>query len=724
MDAEEPEEYIYTLQPASSSDNLIINRQILPSPPDLLVPPENSTSSSTENRVIINIPPPSSNIGTQYFEEATGNEHARRLILLTQVNTSPSTDPPGQSTVAQHVTAVSDLLPSDAFVSTLSPLGPHSESPFAPPAEHVPPVLDQPLPDVFNVSGPMGPPLSIQQEIDDLYNPIQDIVFSYGATLPRCYATRLPKSLKEAKTFPDWPQWKVAHEKEFGAVESQGTYVWVDKPANTYIHRCHELFDIKTDNFGNPLKHKCRLVLQGNTQKYGESYFEVYAPVTTPEAIRILFSVANQRDWGLRQFDFSTAYLNAPLDEEIYAYPPLGVEDPEGLGRIWRLIKSLYGAKQSARNWNSLLANLLTEFGLRLISEAHYVWANEDFILATHVDDLALAYSSESSLNTFKKFFADHQCTMNDLGEISQFLGIEVHRDRARGLLQITQAGFVKQALERYSMIDAKPRAIPLDIGLKFSRKDEPKCNDLEKKQYHEIMGIIGWKSAWTGPGLTFAHSFLSRFLVSPAVQHLTAAKNVLRYMKYTQYKGPIYRRDNFLISSQKPNQLLSFADADHNMCLDSYRSTSGHLILLNGAAVYWKSQLQTPTAISTTEAEYITLSENANTVIGLRSLMDGLQEPPQGPTFIYQDNTATIAASKNAPNRSRLRHINVRVYNIRALVRAGEVYPILCSSADQHADLCTKALAAPALTRHTDVAHGERSTDPPLFPVPAPGPA
>jgi hypothetical protein len=79
-----------------------------------------------------------------------------------------------------------------------------------------------------------------------------------------------------------------------------------------HIHRCQELFDIKTDSYGNPLKHKLRLVLQGNTQHYGESYFEVYAPATTPEAISILFFVATQLDWGLRQFDFSTAYLNAP----------------------------------------------------------------------------------------------------------------------------------------------------------------------------------------------------------------------------------------------------------------------------------------------------------------------------------------------------------------------------------------------------------------------------
>ncbi len=121
---------------------------------------------------------------------------------------------------------------------------------------------------------------------------------------------------------------------------------------------------------------------------------------------------------------------------------------------------------------------------------------------------------------------------------LCQFLGIEVQRDRAQGILQITQADFVKQALERFSMQDAKPCAIPMDTNLKFSRKDEPKCNEQEKKQHHEIMGIIGWKTAWTGQGLAFSHSFLSRFFISPAVQQINAAKKVLRYMKYTQYRG------------------------------------------------------------------------------------------------------------------------------------------------------------------------------------------
>ena len=56
------------------------------------------------------------------------------------------------------------------------------------------------------------------------------------------------------------------------------------------------------------------LILQGNTQKYGESYYEVYAPTTSPEGIRLIFALACARGWDIRQFDFSTAYLNAPLE--------------------------------------------------------------------------------------------------------------------------------------------------------------------------------------------------------------------------------------------------------------------------------------------------------------------------------------------------------------------------------------------------------------------------
>ena len=407
------------------------------------------------------------------------------------------------------------------------------------------------------------------------------------------------------------------------------------------------------------------------------------------------------------------------LKETIYAYPPEGVEDPEGLGRIWLLLKSMYGLTQSARNWNHYLEDLFSSLDLELIDEKNYIWANDDYMLGFHVDDIPLAYRNDAALDRFITHFKRHNVKLNDLGLIAQFLGIEVRYDRPLGLLKISQSGYIDEILKRFKMQDCFPRAIPLDPGTKFSRADEPKCDPEEKSLYLEIVGVIGWIANWTAPGLAFTHSYLSRFLASPATTHLQAAKNVLRYIKFIRDKGPIYRRANFSFNMQ-PNELRSWADSDFAMDCDRYRSTSGHLILLNGAAIYWKSQLQSIAATSTTEAEYISLSDDASMVVGLRMLLLGLSAPQTGPTVIYQDNTATIAASKNPIHRSRLRHINVRVYRIREFVKAQEVLPVVCTTTAMHADMFTKALPAPLLQRHTEVAYGELGSEMLFPPLPA----
>ena len=62
-----------------------------------------------------------------------------------------------------------------------------------------------------------------------------------------------------------------------------------------------------------------------------------------------MLALATERDWGIRQFDFSTAYLNAPLTETVYAYPPVGNSHPDNPDLIWLLLISLYGAKQRKR---------------------------------------------------------------------------------------------------------------------------------------------------------------------------------------------------------------------------------------------------------------------------------------------------------------------------------------------------------------------------------------
>ena len=108
-------------------------------------------------------------------------------------------------------------------------------------------------------------------------------------------------------------------------------------------------------------KYKARLVAHGYTQLYGLDYWETYAPVSSSRAIRTLLAIAAANNMILHQMDIDTAFLNAPLDEEIYMLPPEGY--PDGDGYVLKLKKSLYGLKQSPRNFNNTLNTTITNLG-------------------------------------------------------------------------------------------------------------------------------------------------------------------------------------------------------------------------------------------------------------------------------------------------------------------------------------------------------------------------
>jgi hypothetical protein len=141
-------------------------------------------------------------------------------------------------------------------------------------------------------------------------------VFSCGAHVRSTHKKGIPKTLQEALRMPDRDKWLASIETEIRSTERQDTHKWVQKPLKESILRTNTLFDLKTDNFNVPIKHKTRIVVQGNMQKYRETSYEVYAPASTPTLYAHFFAPATESNWGIRQFDFSTAYLNAPLSEK------------------------------------------------------------------------------------------------------------------------------------------------------------------------------------------------------------------------------------------------------------------------------------------------------------------------------------------------------------------------------------------------------------------------
>ena len=159
-----------------------------------------------------------------------------------------------------------------------------------------------------------------------------------------------PKSLAEAQSRPDWPQWKEAMNRELTTLIKAGTWKPVPRPPGKNVVGSKWVFRIKRKADGSVEKYKARLVARGFTQVHGVDYFDTFSPVAKLSSFRTILAIAARNDWEIESFDFDGAYLNGELnaDEEIYMQAPPGYSFKES-ATVMQLRKSLYGLKQAGR---------------------------------------------------------------------------------------------------------------------------------------------------------------------------------------------------------------------------------------------------------------------------------------------------------------------------------------------------------------------------------------
>ncbi|KAA0056822.1 Cysteine-rich RLK (receptor-like protein kinase) 8 [Cucumis melo var. makuwa] len=123
-----------------------------------------------------------------------------------------------------------------------------------------------------------------------------------------------------------------------------------------------EVFTLKYRADGTIDRHKARLVAKGFTQTYRIDYSETFSLVANLNTIRVLLSVAVNKDWPLYQLDVKNAFLNGDLKKEVYMNPPLGFE-AQFNNQVCKLRKSLYGLKQSPRAWFNRFSTFIKSQG-------------------------------------------------------------------------------------------------------------------------------------------------------------------------------------------------------------------------------------------------------------------------------------------------------------------------------------------------------------------------
>ena len=172
--------------------------------------------------------------------------------------------------------------------------------------------------------------------------------------------------------------------------------------------------------------------------------------------------------------------------------------------------------------------------------------------------------------------------------------------------------------------------------------------------------------------------------------------KHLLRYLQGTKDARLVYRRDQF----DPRNIFTAYCDADHAGNVDNGRSTGGYVLLIAGAAVSWSSRLQTITALSTTEAEYVAAVDAGKEVAWMRQLLHEFGFTLSGPSTLAMDNQSAISVAKNPEHHGRMKHLDLRFYWLRDAVEDGRIAPVFVPTAQQVADIFTKSLARADMQR------------------------
>lgn len=181
--------------------------------------------------------------------------------------------------------------------------------------------------------------------------------------IARTHLPTEPASWKEIQKLPDPEKlkWTKAADEEIKSLKKLQTWQLTELPEGKQAIGSKWIFKIKRDSECHVDKYKARLVAKGFTQEYGKDYDATFAPVAKQSTFRTLLTVAAARNLKVRHYDIKTAFLNGDVTEDLYMSQPEGYVADGQEHLVCKLLRSVYGLKQSARAWNTKVNDILLQ---------------------------------------------------------------------------------------------------------------------------------------------------------------------------------------------------------------------------------------------------------------------------------------------------------------------------------------------------------------------------
>jgi hypothetical protein len=523
--------------------------------------------------------------------------------------------------------------------------------------------------------------------------------------------TYLPKSYNQAMQEEDL--WMPPMELEMAMMEKRGVFSKVPRPVGKKVIGLKWVYGFKFDGAGDITKRKARLVAQGFNQIPGVDFDQTYASVARLESMRMCLAIIAHLGLQLWQIDFVAAYLNSVNKYEVYTEQAPGFIRRGEEHLVYRAHKTVYGMMAGAHDWEDELSGTYDALGyyqsLADPCVRHRIIDGQYTLNVTYTDDvIGGSSSSAEEIKAIGELESAYEIKrVEDDEEKGRFiLGMSMRQDKETGTITISQRPYLERILQRFGMSDCNPKYTPLPVGVNLSLTNCASTDEdrrfMADKPYREVLGSVMWAQVASRPDLSFAVNLLARFQINPGPDHWKALMHVLAYIKATLHYKISYHKGTE--NGLKPH---GFVDADYaGDLLDTGRSTGAYIFMMAGGPVSWSSKRQETVALSTTEAEYMATSRACQQAVWMFSFMSeaGLEQPT--PAVLYNDNTGSIALTKNKKGHKKAKHIHIRYHYIRERVGNGDVTVAHVPSADNLADILTKPLSRDATESQCEMLH------------------
>ena len=303
-----------------------------------------------------------------------------------------------------------------------------------------------------------------------------------------------------------------------------------------------------------------------------------------------------------------------------------------------------------------------------------------------HVDDCCIM-GKQKYVDEIKMKLKQEFGTVED-GKLRKLLGVRYEWKRDNDdepyiiMTMNDKANEIVKTYEKYTGKTPKNQSSPGTPGQTLSKNQG---ETIMLKEYRSLVGQSMFYSTKIAPECAFANGQLARHMQNPGEEHWKAMERFVRYIKG--------KEDHKLIM-KKPKELrtISYCDSSYGDCKDTRRSTMGEVHTIGGSITSWRSQRQKIVTQSSTEAEYVTLSEAAKEQKFTQMLLEEIAEVDM-PGYIYGDNEASIFLAKNKQVSNRTKHIDIREHFIRECVDEGRIELKRVDTKLNKSDIMTKNL-------------------------------